>query len=80
MTLECLAASGFEEYPKWAGAMKKVHVLQRHNGKGSLVEWTMGILSFLDRPVFAYSYDRTDTEMTWHITQPSKFMTQLQGR
>jgi len=79
---ECFAAAtGFEDYPKWAGAMKKVNVKQRQGrGLGTVVEWTMGILNLVDRPVFVYTYERSNTEMKWHIQTPSKTIKNLEGR
>lgn len=79
---ECFAAaSGFEDYPKWAGAMKKVNVKKRQGrGLGTVVEWTMGILNLVDRPIFVYTYGRSYTEMKWHIQTPSKTIKNLEGR
>jgi len=78
---ECFAAaSAFEDYPKWAGAMKKVNVLKRSGGLGTAVEWTMGILNLVDRPVFVYEYSKSNTEMKWHVREPSKTIKNLMGR
>ena len=59
--------------------MKKVNVLKRQGGGlGTVVEWTMGILNLVDRPIFVYTYTRL--EMKWHIQTPSKTIKNLEGR
>ena len=61
--------------------MKKVNVLKRQGGGlGTSVEWTMGILNLVDRPIFDYTYERSRTEMKWHIKTPSKTIKNLEGR
>ena len=78
---ECFAAAtGFEDYPKWAGGMKKVNILKRKGGIGTEVQWTMGILNLVDRPVFVYKYNGKSTEMQWTVREPSACIKGLQGR
>ena len=78
---ECFAAAtGFDDYPKWAGGMKKVNILKRKGGIGTEVQWTMGILNLVDRPVFVYKYNGKSTEMQWTVREPSACIKGLQGR
>lgn len=67
---ECFAAaSNFEDYPKWAGAAKKVTVKERQaDGLGTLVDFVMGIFGMKTVNTMAYKYNRPH-KMNWHITE-----------
>lgn len=60
--------------------MKKVNILKRKGGIGTEVQWTMGILNLVDRPVFVYKYNGKSTEMQWTVREPSACIKGLQGR
>jgi hypothetical protein len=57
---ECFAAaSGFEDYPKWAGAIQSLQVLEPAQGStpATLVEWTMGMFGITTKNKMRYSYE-----------------------
>jgi len=78
---ECYAAAvAFEDYPKWAGSMRRVRVLQRqHDGLGVLVEWVMGIFGVNSCNTMQYYHDKPHS-VNWHTTTESKGIKYLHGR
>mmetsp|Transcript_34064 Transcript_34064/g.53100 ORF Transcript_34064/g.53100 Transcript_34064/m.53100 type:complete len:234 (-) Transcript_34064:334-1035(-) len=67
---ECFqAATNFEDYYQWAGAIKSVQVMERQkDGLGNVVEFEMGIFGMSTRNTMAYRYNRPKT-MNWHVTK-----------
>jgi len=78
---ECFAAaSGFEDYPKWAGAIQSLQVLEPAQGStpATLVEWTMGMFGITTKNKMRYSYELPGppgtpmagrATMKWHVTE-----------
>jgi len=64
-----LAATRYEDYPKWAAGMKDVKVLEkRSDGLGVVVEFVMGIFGMTTRNKMKYEYRRPHS-MNWHVTE-----------
>jgi uncharacterized membrane protein len=73
---ECFAAAtGFEDYPDWAGAIQGFNILERTPcGLGQLVEWEMGMFGITTKNKMKYEYELPSASsgravMKWHVTE-----------
>jgi ribosome-associated toxin RatA of RatAB toxin-antitoxin module len=71
---ECFAAATvFEDYPKWAGGIQGLRVLEREqSGIGALVEWDMGLFGITTKNKMRYQYEKPRAGralMKWHVTE-----------
>lgn len=72
---ECFSsATGFEEYPKWAGGIQGLTILEREakSGIGTLVDWDMGLFGISTRNKMRYRYEMPKAGhavMDWHVTE-----------
>ena len=71
------AATGFEEYPLWAGGIQDLRVLEpaRNGQPATLVEWTMGMFGITTKNRMRYSFEVPGggsahrATMKWHVTE-----------
>ena len=72
---ECFSsATGFEQYPKWAGGIQGLTILEREakSGIGTLVDWDMGLFGISTRNTMRYKYEMPKAGravMDWHVTE-----------
>lgn len=78
---ECYAvAVGFEDYPNWAGSMRRVTILKRNSaGLGEEVEWVMGIFGITSLNVMRYKHQKPHS-VEWMTITESKGIKELHGR
>eukprot|EP00288_Rhodomonas_lens_P001350 CAMPEP_0177722400 /NCGR_PEP_ID=MMETSP0484_2-20121128/17660_1 /TAXON_ID=354590 /ORGANISM="Rhodomonas lens, Strain RHODO" /LENGTH=229 /DNA_ID=CAMNT_0019234769 /DNA_START=89 /DNA_END=778 /DNA_ORIENTATION=- len=69
---ECFQiATGYEEYPKWAGSIESVEIVKRRaDGLASQVDFKMGMFGINVKNLFQYSYDRPH-RMDWIVVRGS---------
>jgi len=63
----------FPRYPEWAGAMKRVEVLEEYeDGYASQVRFALDAGVLADEYTLAYEYAEDISRIEWHLVAPSK--------
>lgn len=63
----------FPRYPEWAGAVKRVEVLEEYeDGYASQVRFTIDAGVLADEYTLVYEYAEDISRIEWHLVAPSK--------
>jgi carbon monoxide dehydrogenase subunit G len=70
----------FPRYPEWAGAVKRVEVLEEYeDGYAAQVRFVLDAGVMTDEYVLAYEYAEDISRIEWHLVQPSRMQRAQRG-
>ena len=70
----------FASYPEWAGAMKRVEVLEEYeDGYASQVRFYLDAGLLVDEYTLRYEYAEDISRIEWHLIEPSKMQKAQSG-
>ncbi len=70
----------FRRYPEWAGAMKRVEVVEEYeDGYASQVHFVLDAGVITDEYTLAYEYAEDISRIEWHLAAPSKVQREQSG-
>lgn len=70
----------FASYPEWAGAIKRVEVLEEYeDGYASQVRFSIDAGVLADDYTLAYEYAEDISRIEWHLVEPSKMQKSQHG-